>query len=211
MRYKGSMNTSYTKVSIGNHTLTFEEYRAVPTRDERIALRRSFINELRTAFQLQREVLDQIRKDADERLEEQTRGMKKEFPKRLTKAGKPDRRYGMRINPEYAKHRNVRDQVVRDLSDRVAPVTSTFQYPYAYDEVFNAWEEVVETPWDQFQRLLSCMDWYSAYSDDYSYVVAGDRRMSSLQHLIRTLGPDAQLAFNRACPWLNEDGTHKAA
>jgi len=205
------MNTSYTKVSIGNHTLTFEQYRAVPDRLERLALRRGFIDRLVEAFQQQQEVLDQIRRDADAALEEKTRGMEKQLPKRLTKAGKPDRRYGMRPNPEYARHRTVRDQVVRDLAERVAPVTSTFRFPYAYDEVFNAWEEVVETPWDQFNRLLGGMDWYASYSDDYSVVLAGDRRMSSLQGLVRELGPDAQRAFNVACPWLNEDGTHKAA
>lgn len=203
------MNTSHTRVSIGNHTLTFEQYRAVPTRDERMALRRDFIEHLRTAFQQQQDILDQIRRDADAALEEKTRGMVKQFPKRLTKAGQPDRRYGMRPNPEYAKHAIARDQLVRDLSSRVAPVTSTFQFPYGFDEVFCAWEEVVETPQDQFQRLLGGMDWYYNYSDDHSVYLAGQRRMDSLQAMVRKLGPDAQLTFNRACPWLNEDGSRK--
>lgn len=205
------MNTNHTRLSIGSHTVTLEQYRALPTRDERLTLRRDFIELLRTSFQLQRDVLDQIRRDADSALEEKTRGMEKQFPKRLTKAGKPDRRYGMRPNPEYAVHRNVRDQVVRDLSSRVAPVTSTFQFPYGFDEVFNAWEEAIETPWDQLHRLLGGMDWYYNYSDDHSVYLAGQRRMDSIQGLVRRLGPDARLAFNRACPWLNEDGTQKAA
>lgn len=203
------MNTSYTKVSIGNRTLTFEQYRAVATRAERMALRNDFTDLLRTAWQQQQEVLDLIRRDADAALEEKTRGMVKQFPKRLTKAGQPDRRYGMRPNPEYAKHAIARNQVVRDLSSQVAPVTSTFKFPYGFDEVFSAWEEVVETPQDQFQRLLSGMDWYYNYSDDHSVYSAGQRRMDSLQALVRKLGPDAKLEFNRACPWLNEDGSQK--
>ena len=189
------MNASHTRVSIGNHTLTFEQYRAVPTRDERMALRRDFIEHLR---------------NAEDAFQDQTRGMVKQFPKRLTKKGQPDRRYGMRPNPEYAKHTIARDQVVRDLSSRVAPVTSTFQFPYGFEEVFNAWEEAVETPQDQIQRLLSGVDWYYNYSDDHSVYLYGLRRMDSLQAMVRKLGPDAQLAFNRACPWLNEDGSQKA-
>lgn len=205
------MNASHTQVSIGNHTLTFEQYRAVPTRDERMALRRDFIEHLRIAFQQQQDVLNLIRRDAEDAFQDQTRGMIKEFPKRLTKKGQPDRRYGMRPNPEYAKHAIARDQVVRDLSSRVAPVTSTFQFPYGFEEVFNAWEEAVETPQDQIQRLLSGVDWYYNYSDDHSVYLYGLRRMDSLQALVRKLGPDAQLEFNRACPWLNEDGSQKAA
>jgi len=205
------MNTSYVRVSIGDKVMTFEQYRAVPTREERMALRREFIEHLRSAFQQQKSELDQIRRDADAALEEKTQGIEALLPKRLTKSGQPDRRFGWRPNPEYAKHARARDQVVRDLASQVAPVVSTFQFPYGFEEVFNAWEEVVETPLDQFNRLLGGMDWYYNYSDDHGVYLAGQRRMDSLQHLVRELGPDARLAFNRACPWLNEDGTHKAA
>lgn len=200
----------YTQLSIMGHTVTLEQYSAIGTREERLRFRDIFITRLSVAIRDTQALLDKIHADAWKAFRAEVAGVPEELPTHFTKTGKPDRRYGGRPNPAYYKPAQVRDQVIKDLASRVPPVEATFRWPYQFEEVFNAWEQTVETPMERFRRLLSGMDWYSHYSDDYRVWSAGEERSAQVRSLVQQLGAEAQLEYNRACPWLNEDGSRKS-
>lgn len=200
---------THTQLTIDGHTVTFDQYCAIPTQADRSAFADAFIRRLSDLFREKEEILKQIRDDAWAAFKEQTAGVPHEIPTHFTKTGKPDRRFSGEPNPAYYRPAQVRDQVIEELSSRVAPVSATFQWPYQFADAFSTWEKQVETPTDRFRRLLAGMDWYSHYSDDHSVWRRGEDNMREVQRLMGELGPEAELEFNRACPWLNEDGTQK--
>jgi len=198
-----------TQLTIGDRTVTFDEYVAIPTREERMKFRSDFIDRLGQMYRDTQAILDKIRDDAWTSFKVQTFGIPSEIPTVFTKTGKPDRRFRGKPNPAYYRPAQVRDEVIAELSSRVAPISATFRWPYQFVDVFSTWERGVETPLERFRGLLAGMDWYSHYSDDHSVWSAGEARMGEVRSLMKRLGPDAEREFNRACPWLNEDGTHK--
>lgn len=198
-----------TQLTIGDRTVTFDEYVAIPTREERMKFRSDFIDRLGQMYRDTQAILDKIRDDAWTSFKVQTFGIPSEIPTVFTKTGKPDRRFRGKPNPDYYRPAQVRDQVIKDLSSQVPTIVSTYRFPYQMEEVMIGWEALVETPMDRFRRLLAGMDWYSHYSDDHSVWSAGEARMSEVRSLVKRLGPEAEREFNRACPWLNEDGTQK--
>lgn len=200
---------THTQLTIDGVTVTLDQYRALPTREARSAFADAFIRRLSDLFREKEEILKQIRDDAWAAFKEQTAGVPCELPTHFTKTGKPDRRFRGKPNPAYHRPAQVRDQVIAELSSRVAPISATFRWPYQFCDVFSTWEKHVETPWERFRRLLAGMDWYSHYSDDHSVWARGEAHMGEVRSLMKQLGPEAELEFNRACPWLNEDGTHK--
>lgn len=198
-----------TQLTIGDRTVTFDEYVAIPTREERMKFRSDFIDQLGRMYRETQAILDKIRDDAWTSFKVQTFGIPSEIPTVFTKTGKPDRRFRGKPNPDYYRPAQVRDQVIKDLAAQVPAIVSTYRFPYQLEEVMIGWEALVETPLDRFRRLLAGMDWYSHYSDDHSVWSAGEARMGEVRSLMKRLGPEAEREFNRACPWLNEDGTHK--
>lgn len=202
------MNTHIKSLSVDSYTLTFEQYQAQP-RAERLRLRADIIDRLTNSFKEQQALINQIRAEVEAQFAPQYEGIPCWIPKALTKSGKPDRRYGERRNPAWWSINNKQEAIIKDLCSKVPATCSTFQFPYQFEQVITAWEEVVETPAEELDRLLAHMDWYSHYSDDYSVWQHGEARMGRVKSLIRQLGPDAQAKFNRACPWLNEDGSRK--
>jgi len=200
-----------TQLTIGDRTVTFDEYVAQGTRAERLAFRSEFIDRLPQMYRDTQALLDKIRDDAWAIFNAETAGIERELPTHFTKSGKPDRRFRGRSNPAYYKPAQVRDQVIKDLASKVPPIVSTYRFPYAFDEVFAGWESLVETPMERLRGLLAGMDWYSHYSDDYSVWSRGEARMSEARSLVKRLGLEAELEYNRACPWLNEDGSRKDA
>jgi len=198
-----------TQLTIGDRTVTFDEYVAIPTREERMKFRSDFIDRLGQMYRDTQAILDKIRDDAWTSFKVQTFGIPSEIPTVFTKTGKPDRRFRGKPNPDYYRPAQVRDQVIKDLSSKVPTIVSTYRFPYQMEDVMLGWEALVETPMDRFRRLLAGMDWYSHYSDDHSVWSAGEARMSEVRSLVKRLGPEAEREFNRACPWLNEDGTQK--
>ena len=198
-----------TQLTIGDRTVTFDEYVAIPTREERMKFRSDFIDQLGRMYRETQAILDKIRDDAWTSFKVQTFGIPSEIPTVFTKTGKPDRRFRGKPNPDYYRPAQVRDQVIKDLSSQVPTIVSTYRFPYQMEDVMLGWEALVETPMDRFRRLLAGMDWYSHYSDDHSVWSAGEARMGEVRSLMKRLGPEAEREFNRACPWLNEDGTQK--
>lgn len=198
-----------TQLTIGDRTVTFDEYVAIPTREERMKFRSDFIDRLGQMYRDTQAILDKIRDDAWTSFKVQTFGIPSEIPTVFTKTGKPDRRFRGKPNPDYYRPAQVRDQVIKDLSSQVPTIVSTYRFPYQMEDVMIGWEALVETPMDRFRRLLAGMDWYSHYSDDHSVWSAGEARMGEVRSLVKRLGPEAEREFNRACPWLNEDGTQK--
>lgn len=198
-----------TQLTIGDRTVTFDEYVAIPTREERMKFRSDFIDRLGQMYRDTQAILDKIRDDAWTSFKVQTFGIPIEIPTVFTKTGKPDRRFRGKPNPDYYRPAQVRDQVIKDLSSQVPTIVSTYRFPYQMEDVMIGWEALVETPMDRFRRLLAGMDWYSHYSDDHSVWSAGEARMGEVRSLVKRLGPEAEREFNRACPWLNEDGTQK--
>jgi hypothetical protein len=97
----------------------------------------------------------------------------------------------------------LRNRVVDSLSAAYrcrdnSPIRSTYQFPYQFDDAFNRWESAVETPMDEFKRLLAGHDWTYSMSDDYSVWSRGNANRQRLQNLARTLGPEAQAAYEAA-------------
>lgn len=198
-----------TQLTIGDRTVTFDEYVAIPTREERVKFRSDFIDQLGQMYRDTQAILDKIRDDAWTSFKVQTFGIPSEIPTVFTKTGKPDRRFRGKPNPDYYRPAQVRDQVIKDLSSQVPTIVSTYRFPYQMEEVMLGWERCVETPMERLRGLLTGMDWYSHYSDDYGVWSRGEARMSEARALVKQLGPEAEREFNRACPWLNEDGTQK--
>ena len=198
-----------TQLTIGDRTITFDEYVAIPTRAERLQFREEFTGKLGQMYRDTQAILDKIREDAWTSFKVQTAGMPSTLPTHFTKTGKPDLRFRGKPNPDYSRAARVRDQVIKDLSAGVSEIVATYRFPYQFDEVLSGWEAYVETPMERLRGILGGMDWYSHYSDDYGVWQRGEARMSEARSLVKQLGPEAELAFNRACPWLNEDGTHK--
>jgi hypothetical protein len=121
----------------------------------------------------------------------------------------PTRRHKARPNPAWTELRIREEDVIDTLVSQLRPVEATFRFPYEFDQVFYAWEQACETPAEELERRLEGCDWYSCYSDDHSVWSAGDANLRRINELVRHLGPEAELKFNRACPWLNDDGSRK--
>lgn len=198
-----------TQLTIGDRTITFDEYVAIPTRAERLQFREEFTGKLGQMYREAQAILDGITGDAWASFKAQTAGMPSTLPTHFTKTGKPDLRFRGKPNPDYTRAARARDQVIKDLSAGVSEIVATYRFPYQFDKVLSGWEAYVETPMERLRGILGGMDWYSHYSDDYGVWQRGEARMSEARSLVKQLGPEAELAFNRACPWLNEDGTHK--
>lgn len=91
--------------------------------------------------------------------------------------------------------------------DAETSLGATLDFPYEVNELMMQWERSVETPKEELVRLLDDHDWYYHYSDDHRYWVAGERSIVRIRALIELLGDPAQVMYNRACPWLSDDGT----
>jgi hypothetical protein len=197
-------STHILKLNIGNSTLTFEEYAAIPTREERMARRQAFI-----------QILTDNNRELD-RLERQiTADVRAQFKAELDSIPRtvpgPTRRHKPRPNPVWqAAARRQEETIQRLIGELVDPTYSrTFRWPYEFDDVISKWEAAVQTPMEELKSRLGSHDWYFHYSDDHGVFMAGQRAHDTIQALVRQLGAEGQLMYNRACPWLNEDGTPK--
>lgn len=74
-------------------------------------------------------------------------------------------------------------------------------------DVMCVWEYKVEPPHEKLARLLANHNWYYSFEDDHSRWSAGEYQHREILAMVQKLGPEAQAAYNRACPWLNEDGS----
>jgi hypothetical protein len=197
------------QLTICDRTITFEEYAALSTREARYKFREGFIDILGAARREEESILKQIRLDVEAQFAPELVGVPRSLPGALTKTGKPDKRFGTRVNSAWRLINNRQEALIKELSDRVAPITSTYRFPYQFEEVLNTWEAAVQTPMEELKSRLGSHDWYFHYSDDYGVFTAGQRAHDTIRALVSQLGPEAGLMYNRACPWLNEDGTHK--
>lgn len=205
------MQNSYPEaLTAGDHTLTYESFSA-QDRAGRLRLREELMARVQAEVDAERAATEAAERRVREQFAPQYEGIPRTLPLRLTKLGQPDRRYGTRPNPAW-REVNARELAAREEAlSHVPPPRTTFRWPYQFENALIRWELSVETPLERFERLLASTDWYSAYSDDHSVWTSGERRMRELRELIGQLGPEAQLAFNRACPWLNEDGSRVEA
>jgi hypothetical protein len=197
-------------LAIGDHTLTYESFRG-QDREGRRRLREELLARVQAELDGIEELRQSIDREVKGQFASQYEGIPRNLPGRLTKSGQPDRRYGTRTNPAWSAVNRRETQTLVALLDRVPALRGTFRWPYQFENALFHWEITAETPAERFERLLASTDWYSAQSDDYSVWAAGERRMRELQELIGQLGPEAQRAFNRACPWLDEDGKRREA
>lgn len=203
------MRPHVTQFTINGRVHTFDEYAAIGTREARMLYRRDAMDAHTAAFKEQDVLLNKIREDADALFAAELEGVPRWIPGALTKTGKPDRRFAERVNPAWRAIDLRKRQVVDAAAAQIAPIVCSWRFHYQYEQVFDTWEACVETPMERLRTLLGRMDWYSHYSDDYSVWQRGEAQMGEAKSLVRKLGPEAEAMFNRACPWLNEDGSRK--
>jgi hypothetical protein len=195
-------NTHILSLTIGDSTLTFEEFAAIPTRAERNTRRCAFMK-LLTDYNRELERLElQIKEDVRARFKPELDAIPRTVPG-------PTRRHKPRPNPVYQNVQARQEATIAQMVSELKKQPRSLRWPYEFDDVLRAWEEALQTPMEELQSRLAHHDWYFHYSDDYSVYCAGQRAHDNIMGLVRTLGPEARLMYNRACPWLNEDGTQK--
>lgn len=204
------MSVHPTSLRIGDHTLTYEHF-SQQGREERRRLARDLVDRVREVDDSLRELRESILREVGEQFAPQYEGIPRNLPVRLTKSGQPDRRRGFYTNPKWHAVNQRELSTREEMLQSVVEPPRTHRWIGDFERTLLDWEISLETPAEEFERLLASTDWYSAYSDDHSVWAAGEGRQRRLQDLIRQLGPEAQLAYNRACPWLDEDGNRKAA
>jgi hypothetical protein len=195
-------DTHILKLNIGDSTLTFEEYAARPTREERFARSKAFM-----------QILTDNNRELD-RLERQiTADVRAQFKAELDSIPRtvpgPTRRHKPRPNPVWAAAARRQEETIQRLVGELKHLPRTFRWHYEFDDIISKWEAAVQTPMEELKSRLGSHDWYFHYSDDHSVFRAGQNAHDAIRSLVRRLGPEADLMYNRACPWLNEDGTHK--
>jgi hypothetical protein len=195
-------STHILKLNIGDQIISFEEYAAIPTREERVTRRQAFIKILtdhnRELDRLEQQIITDTRAQFKAELDSIPR----------TVPG-PTRRHKPRPNPVWAAAARRQDETIQRLVNEIKPLERSLRWPYEYDDVFSRWEAAVQSPMEELKARLGRHDWYFSYSDDYGVFMAGQRAHDTIRALVRQLGAEGQLMYNRACPWLNEDGTQK--
>lgn len=199
-----------TSLRIGDHTLTYEHF-SQQSREERRRLAQDLVDRVQEVDAATSALRASILKEVGEQFAPQYEGIPRRLPGRLTKTGQPDLRYRSYTNPAWQAINRSELATRESLLQSIVEPPRTYRWPGDFERTLLDWEITLETPAEEFERLLASTDWYSAYSDDHSVWAAGEGRQRRLRDLIRQLGPEAQPAFNRACPWLNEDGSQKAA
>jgi hypothetical protein len=190
------------QLAICDSTLTFEEYAALPTREERMVRRQAFMN-----------ILTDNNRELDRLQQKITADTRAQFKAELDSIPRfvpgPTRRHKPRPNPVWNAAARRQDETIQRLVGELKPIPRTFRWHYEFEEVLNTWEAAVQTPMEELKSRLGSHDWYFHYSDDHGVFMAGQRAHDTIRALVRQLGAEGQLMYNRTCPWLNEDGTHK--
>ena len=186
-----------SQLTVGDLTVTWDQYRALP-KAERRALHEALCTKLSQAYRDWDAAAKAIR---DRHLAE--------FDAAKARVTAKTRRERERAVSGLLSRCDAAIQKEADAT--LAPIVSTYRFPYQFEEILFAWEARVETPMEELQRRLAHHDWHYEYSDDSRVYQAGREARGRIQSLVRQLGPEGEREYNRACPWLNEDGTRKVA
>jgi len=208
MNYRHRFGSNVDSIRVDGVTYTREDYCKLPSKAEREALRELAEQRCCAANTRHYDALREAQKPLREAFEVARKEFWAQDRFRKRYAGRADH---MRLG-ERALRATMHD-AMRVLQDNMPPVDGC-TYPAAVDDMFLVWEEVVETPFERFERLLSHHDWYYSYSDDHGVWSAGERRSREIRCQLDTLksgnfGEAAQLLYNQKCPWLNDDGSQK--
>lgn len=189
----------WERLYVGAREVTREEYQQMG-RQERRVLRESLCDRLAQAHATRSALLRAIREGVDAEFAPLLAAVPSRLPPvKGRRKGDP--------NPEWERLRQEREETHRRLTSAIPPVRSSHERQGSLQQALLAWEREVETPEDELARLLQEHDWHYSMSDDYSVWSHGDRVSRRIGALVEQLGPEAQAAYERACPWKGEGET----
>lgn len=184
-------------IYVGAREVTREEYQQMG-REERLVLWESLCEGLARAQATRVELLRAIREGVDEQFAPLLAAVPIRLPAVWPRLkGDP--------NPDWWRLREEREETCRRIVSTIPPVRSSHEWPSSLQAAFLSWEQALETPEEELARLLEEHDWHYAMSDDFSVWSRGYAASRRLLALVAQLGPEARVAYDRACPWKGEE------